>query len=609
MKSFLSILALFRPYRGYVILNLLCNFVSILFSLVSLTLIAPFLGILFDKIEPIKQVPVFSGQPAELINYMIDQFYYQLSTIMSEQGKLEGLLFICGIVITAFFVKNLFRYCALYFLAPIRNGVIFDLRNTVFEKVLSLPVGFYSDQKKGDILARNTVDVQEVEWGVLSVIELIFREPLTITLYIIALFFISPQLTLMAIVILPLTGIIIGGIGKSLKKVSTKAMDQLGQLLSTLEESMGGIKIVKAFGAEKMQAARFASENKEQEQLMNSMLRRRYMASPLSEFLGICVVVIVLYFGGRIVLSNTGLPADLFITFMVIFSQIINPAKAFTNAYYHIVKGIASMQRIEELLQFDNEIKEQENALAIDDFVDSIEYRSVGFAYDAQRAVLDNISWNLEKGRTLALVGQSGSGKTTLADLLPRFYDCTKGGVFLDGKDIREYRLADLRALIGVVTQEPILFNDSVYNNIAFGVSDATREAVKQAAEIANASAFINKLEKGYDTNIGEAGKKLSGGERQRLTIARAILRNPPILILDEATSSLDSASEKLVQDALQKLMKSRTSIVIAHRLSTVQKADKILVMQDGKIVESGNHQELLAKKGNYFRLVELQAF
>ncbi len=495
-------------------------------------------------------------------------------------------------------------------MAGIRSGVVRDIRANVFHKLLHLPISYFTKERKGDITARLTTDIQQIEWSIMSFLEVTFREPITIIIYLGSMLLISPQLTLFVLLVLPITGFIIGKIGKTLKKKSLQAQSKLGFIMTIIEESITGLRAIQGFNAEAQQFNRFNHINQEHYQLLKSMQRRNDLSSPLSEFLSICIVAIVLYFGGRLVLSDTSsLQAETFIAFMVIFSQILSPAKSFSNAFYHIQKGIASVERVATILDAPNPIKDTPNAQTINTFQHQIQFKDVHFSYTPDIPTLSNVNLTITKGNIIALVGASGAGKSTLADLLPRFYDVTQGQILLDGQDIRQYKLHDLRQLMGIVTQQALLFNDTIFNNIAFGLEEVTEEEVIKAAKIANAHEFISQQEHGYHTNIGDGGCKLSGGERQRLTIARAILQNPPILILDEATSSLDAASENLVQEALLQLMKNRTSIVIAHRLSTIQSAHEIIVLDKGKIVERGTHQSLVKQQGGvYKKLVELQA-
>lgn len=607
MKNLLRILSYVRKYSSFAFFNLLFNVLTVVFSLFSVIMIIPFLQLLFDKIPKVVVKPETHLSAAWFIDYM----KYVLSEEIMTNGQLVALEKFCVAIGIMFFLKNLFRFLAVYFLAPIRSGAVRDIRNELFAKILSLPLSYYSKERKGDIIARLTDDVKEVEISIISFIEVTVREPLNIIIYLGALLLLSPQLTAFVFVNLLVTGFIIGRVGKSLKKQSMEAQSVSGQLLSIADETLGGLRIIHAFNAEKFMREQFDKINTEFFTLSRKINTRRELSSPLTEFLAMVVVCTVLYFGGTLVLGHQGLEAETFIGFMVLFAQLIPPAKNFSSASYNIRKGLASAQRIFEVMDAEVKIAEKANAVSIAEFKTEIEYRHVGFTYNNydNKKIIEDINLKVEKGKMIALVGQSGAGKTTMVDLLPRFYDISEGQILIDGKDIRDYKLNDLRGLFGMVSQESILFNDSVFNNIAFGIENATREKVTEAAKIANAHDFIMKLEKGYDSTIGDRGGKLSGGERQRLTIARAVLKNPPILILDEATSSLDSNSEKLVQDALQRLMKGRTTIVVAHRLSTIQYADEIIVMQDGKISERGNHIGLMAKNGIYKRLVELQAF
>jgi subfamily B ATP-binding cassette protein MsbA len=607
MQQFLRILSYLRKYKVQAISNMVFNLLTILFSLVSIVMLMPFLQLLFGKIPPVYERPAFSMHP----NYIVDFSKYKLSMIIQQEGTEAGLIYICIAVAIIFFFKNLFRFLALYALSPLRNGVVRDIRNDLYNKLLALPLSFYSKEKKGDLIVRMTDDVKEVEVSIMSVLEVTFREPLNIIIFLGAMLMFSVQLTVFVFAMLLVTGFFIGRVGRTLKKQGTAGQEQLGFLISVVDETLNGLRIIHGFNAELFKRKQFSDVNQKHYNISKRIFARKELSSPLTEFLAICVMCLVLWFGGKLVLEHQKIAAEAFITFMVIFSQLIPPAKNFSAAFYNIQKGLASSQRIIEILDAKVDIQESSSATPIKEFNHNIEFRNVQFAYNRidDKIILNNINLKIEKGKMVALVGQSGAGKTTIADLLPRFYDVTGGGIFIDDKDIREYKLFDLRRLYGIVTQEAILFNDTVYNNITFGVGNATMEDVKKAAEIANAHEFIHGLEHGYDTIIGDKGNKLSGGERQRLTIARAVLKNPPILILDEATSSLDSNSEKLVQDALNKLMKGRTTIVIAHRLATIQYADEIILMQDGNIAERGNHIGLMGHNGLYRKLVELQAF
>lgn len=607
MKNLFRILGYVRQYASFAMLNVFFNILTVIFSLFSVVMIIPFLQLLFGKIPLVMQQPEFSLKAETLLEY----FKYLLSTEINANGQLAALIKFCVVIAALFFFKNLFRFLALYFLAPVRSGAVRDIRNSVYFKLLALPLSYYSQERKGDMIARVTDDVKEVENSIISFMEITVREPLNIVIYLAALLMLSPQLTGFVFIMLLITGFIIGRVGKSLKRQSTEAQNITGRLISMVDETLSGLRIVHAFNAEDFMRKQFGKINQQLYGVTWRMTTRRELSSPLTEFLAICVVCSVLYFGGTLVIEHKNLEAETFIGFMVLFSQLIPPSKNFSTAFYNIRKGLASAQRIFDILDAEVKITEQATPVFISEFKTGIEYRNVSFAYNNfdNKKILDNINLKISKGKVVALVGQSGAGKTTMVDLLPRFYDVSEGAILIDGTDIRQYRLADLRSLFGIVSQESILFNDTVFNNIAFGMKNVTEEQVVEAAKIANAHNFILKLEKGYQTVIGDRGGKLSGGERQRLTIARAVLKNPPILILDEATSSLDSNSEKLVQDALTNLMKGRTTIVIAHRLSTIQFADEIIVMQDGKIAERGNHIGLMAKNGIYKRLVDLQAF
>jgi subfamily B ATP-binding cassette protein MsbA len=519
------------------------------------------------------------------------------------------LIYIGFVIIILYFLKNLFRYLAMYFLAVVRNGVVKDLRNDLYLKVLILPLSYFNEKRKGDIIARMTNDVQEVEWSIMSSLEMAFRDPITIIASLVILFVISPSLTIFVLVLLPISGLIIGRIGKSLKRTSDKGQKKMGFILSVIEESISGLRIIKAFNAIDFADKRFRKTNQEYNRLMIRLYRKRDLASPLSEFLSACVVTIVLWYGGKLVFTpGNFLDAATFLIYLGIFSQLMPPAKSITQAFYNIKKGAASIDRIEQVLSEPEVIEEKPEAISKKDFRSDIEYRDVSFSYDTE-PVLHQINLTISKSKTIAVVGPSGGGKSTLVDLLPRFYDCIKGQILIDGIDIRDLIISDLRGLMGIVSQETILFNDSVFNNIAFGMDNVSESDVISAAKVANAHEFIEKMPLGYSTNIGDRGAKLSGGQRQRLSIARAVLKNPPILILDEATSALDTESERLVQQALENLMRNRTSIVIAHRLSTIQFADEIIVMQNGRLVERGTHNNLLATNGVYRKLYELQSF
>ncbi len=605
MKKFYRVLSFAKPYWGFALLNVLFNLLTVLFSLFSFALLVPFLNLLFGTEKLVTERPEFAFSSDALLGSL----NYHISSIIIESGQIDALVFICIVLVSAFFLRNVARFMSSFFMANVRVGAVQDMRNAIYNKILILPLSFYNKNKKGDILARITNDVQEVEYSIMNYLEMLVRDPITILAFLFFMLSMSPQLTLFVLVILPITGYIIGLIGRSLRKTSKIGQARMADMLSHIEESISGLRIIKAFNAIGYSDRKFREQNGLLSRLMISIYRRRDLSSPMSEFLSSVVIIIVLWFGGRMVLSDhSPISAADFITYIIIFSQIIPPAKTFAQGYYHIQKGIASAERIFEILDAEEVIVEKIDAKPIEDFKEKIEYRNVGFKY-VDAPVLTNINLTIEKGKIIALVGESGGGKSTMVDLLPRFYDVTEGSILVDGYDLRDCRINDVRGLMGIVTQETILFNDSLFNNIAFGSTSATKEDVIAAAKVANAHNFIMEMEKGYDTTIGDRGSNLSGGQRQRISIARAILKNPPILILDEATSSLDTESERLVQDALSKVMRARTSIVIAHRLSTIQHADEIIVMQKGMIAERGKHEELLAKGGVYKRLFDLQSF
>lgn len=569
-------------------------------------MLIPFLNLIFhaEDIKPITEKVAFSV--FHLKEFFEANFNNTILSIIQQYGKANALLFICGLTVTVFFIKNIFRYFAVHFLAPMRTGIASNIRQQLYDKILSLHVLYFTENKKGDILTRLTNDVQEVEYGILHFLEVAFKEPVTIIATLVTMLILSPQLTLFVLVILPVSGFIIGKIGKTLKQASANSQHLQGIINSLVDETISGIRVIKSFTAEKKLSERFATINQQHNKIGTGMIRKRDLSTPLSEFLGICVVVVVLFIGGRMVINHTSpLSAEAFIAFIVIFSQIIQPAKAFSNAFYFIQKGLASLKRIEELLHEKNKINNEENAVVVDVFTDKIEFKNVSFAYD-EVDVLKNINLEIPKGKKIALVGVSGSGKSTFIQLLLRFFDVTNGEILIDGKNIKTITQENLRALTGLVTQQTTLFNDTATNNIALG-KEVDFNAIQNAALLANAADFIEKLPQQYETNIGDNGIKLSGGEQQRLTIARAIYKNAPILILDEATSHLDSNSEKLVHDALQNLLQNKTAIIIAHRLSTVQFADEIVVLKDGNIIEQGSHQQLMQRDGEYKKLVDLQ--
>ncbi len=592
-----------KNYKGYVALNILCNVLMVFFNIVSIPMLIPFLQILLGQTIPPTQKPDFQWN----IKSATDSFYYQLGHIVEMFGKERALIYVCGALVFLFFLKNLFRYLALFFMTPLRTGVVRDLRQSLFEKTLRLPLSYFSEQRKGDLISRISNDVLEVEWSILNVLETIVREPLLIIGAIFMMLYISPALTLFVVLLILVTAVIIGGIGRSLKRESAMTQKKMGDMMSVLDETLGSVRVIKGFNAENYQNNKFQTENNMFRTAMTQALRRRDLSSPLTEFLGIAIVCFLVWFGFKQVQSN-GLTPEKFIAFLYAFFTIIDPAKSFSNAYSHLQRGRAAIDRINGILGAEDTIVDPPNPTPLSHFTQNIVYKNVSFYYrNDDKQILKNINLTIKKGQIIALVGASGAGKSTIADLLPRFYDVTEGSILIDGIDVKQLKIKDLRSLMGIVTQEAILFNDTIFNNLVFGLEGVNEAAVIAAAKAANAHNFIVNTEGGYLTNIGDRGTKLSGGQRQRLTIARALLRNPEILILDEATSALDSESEKLVQDALVELMKNRTAIVIAHRLSTVQHADEIIVMKEGEIIERGTHLELFDKGGEYRKLVELQ--
>ena len=577
-------------------------------------MLIPFLDLIFLK-KGSEYAAYYEGG-AQAIAFstesLIGNFNYHLSAFIIEakniqEGKFEALVFLCIIIGILFFFKNLFGYLALYSMAKVRNGVLKELRENTFRKILYLPLSYYSEEKKGDIISKLSNDVLEIEWSVLLGIELIFRDPLNIILLLTAMVYMSPQLTVFVFVLLPITGIVIGKVGHSLRETSEKGQAMSGVIMSILEETLSGLRIIKAFNAEKKTFGKYHKHNTDYFDLMVKVYRKRDLASPLSEFLGIIILIIILWFGGKIVLEGD-MSASVFITFVLVFSQIIAPAKSLSKAWYNVQRGAASADRLGEIINAPVKIKDADNAENAKPFSRAISIKDVWFKYDKD-FVLKGINLEIKKGETIALVGASGGGKSTLTDLLPRFHDTAKGEILIDGKSIKNLTINSVRDQLGVVTQQSILFNDSIFNNIAFGVENATQADVENAARIANAHDFISAFPDGYNSNIGDGGSKLSGGQKQRISIARAVLKNPPILILDEATSALDTESERLVQDALNNLMKNRTSLVVAHRLSTIINATKIVVIENGEIIEMGTHADLIEQKGNYYRLSQLQSF
>ncbi len=606
MNYFRKILQFAGPYRKFGYLNIFFNVLYALFSALSYAALIPMLNVLFDKTKQINEPPKLESI-GKLKDYFMDYMNYQV-TQYSGDDPMKGLLMAVGLILFLFLFKNIFNYLAMYFITFLRNGVLKDIRNKMYEKIVDLPISFFSEKKKGDVIARITSDVLEIQHSFLSILELIVREPLTILFTIIVMFLISVKLTIFVFIFIPIAGMIISRIGKSLKKKSDRVQKEQGEFLSIVEETLGGLRVIKAFNAESKFHKTFKNSTSRFFKFSNSLLNRQNLSSPTSEFLGIVVFGVLLWYGGRMVLLEESLDAASFISYMGLAFNILTPAKAISKASYGVKKGNAAAERVLEILETENPIKNKEGALEKTDFNTAIELNNVGFRYEDDY-VLKNFNLKVEKGKTVALVGQSGSGKSTVANLVTRFYDVNKGEILIDGTNIKDITKKSLRGLMGLVTQDSILFNDSVKNNIALGKENATMEEIIEAAKVANAHEFIMDLPHGYDTNIGDGGNKLSGGQKQRLSIARAVLKNPPIMILDEATSALDTESERLVQDALEKMMQNRTSIVIAHRLSTIQNADTIVVMNKGEIVEQGTHDQLMKTAKNYKKLVEMQSF
>ena len=604
MNYFFKILRFGLPYKRYAFLNILFNILYAVFSALAYVSMIPMMQILFGTTPKTTVAPIYEGM-GQIKNYLEGFFNYKITQYMGQDSG-KALLFVIGIIISLFFLKNIFNYLAMFFITFLRNGVLMDLRNDLYHKTTTLPLYFFSEKKKGDLMARISSDVLELQHSFLSILELIIRDPLTIIFSLIVMFSFSVKLTLFVLIFIPLSGTIISQIGKSLKRKSDRVQKEQGEFLSLLEETIGGIKIIKAFNAENSFVKKFKHSTGRFFDFSNKLLNRQNLASPISEFLGIVVISVLLWYGGKMVLIDQTLNGAIFLSYLGLAYNILTPAKGISKAYYSIKKGDAAAMRVLEILEAKDDMEDVDDAIEIKSLEKEIKFDNVSFSYE-QNPVLENFSLQIKKGQTVALVGPSGSGKTTLANLLNRFYDVDKGSLTVDGTPIDVVKKKSLYQLTGMVTQDSILFNDSVKNNIALGNPNATLDQIKEAAKIANATEFIEKLEQGYDSIIGEGGNKLSGGQKQRLSIARAILKDPDILILDEATSALDTGSEKMVQQALENLMKNRTSLVIAHRLSTIQKADLIVVLNQGKIIETGTHKELLAKNSAYKKLVELQ--
>lgn len=610
----MNIISLLRrfipPYRWQVAANLFFNILSTVLSLFSFATIIPVLQILFglSEIEAV-YIPLSEATTMQdSLDVLKNNFYYLLQSQIDTNGAQYVLLMLGGCLVLLTGLKCLTAWLANYFMVPIRTGVLRDLRAQLYKKVVSLPIGFFTEERKGDVMSRMTNDVNEVEASIMSTLDMLFKDPIMILVYLITLVTISWQLTLFVLILLPIAGYLIGRIGRSLKRASNRGQEQNAEILTQIDETLGGLRVVKAFNAEDKLNYRFLNLINATRATFNRINRRYYLAHPVSEFLGTALIAILLWFGGTLILGHSSsFDAATFIYYLVIFYSIINPAKDLSKATYGIRRGMASLERIDKILNTESNIQEIDQPQHLPAFQSVIRYEDVSFSYQADRPVLRHVNLDIKKGQTVALVGQSGSGKTTMADLLPRFYDPNEGCITIDGIDIRSIKTFDLRALMGNVNQEAILFNDTFYNNITFGVESATMEEVRHAARIANADDFIMATPDQYQTTIGDRGSRLSGGQRQRISIARAILKNPPILILDEATSALDTESEKLVQEALENLMKDRTTIVVAHRLSTIRNANLICVMHEGQIVERGTHDELLAQNGYYRKLIEMQ--
>lgn len=605
MKAIRTILPYLKGKWNYVIIYTLSNLLSVVFSTLTVAMIGPFLKMLFGQESMVTSNPGFAWSKDGIANY----FKFLLSDFIASHNndKVYGLIFICAVVIIATLFKNLFFYISRYTLNPLRNDIIKRIRKQLFDKIIQLPVGFFTNERKGDILSRITNDVTAVEVSIISMMELLFSTPITVIFYFIVLLLISPKLFLFLLVLLPIAGLIIGRVSKSLKRTTLTTQEKLANILTIVEETLGGLRIVKAFRAEQNRVDAFDNENEHVRNLNNTIASRREMASPMSEFLGILILSVIIWFGGNMALSQpVEIEPEMFIMFISLFYFLINPLKSLSQIFYNLHQGRASLERINMIMEAENTIVDLPNALPITQFAHNIEFKNVTFAYEGKQ-VLKDINLKIQKGKTIAIVGASGAGKSTLVDLIPRFHDVTSGEILIDGHNIKNYQLNDLRSLMGIVSQEPVLFNDTIQNNIALGGNTNDINAIQEAAKVANAFDFIQKKEQGFETIVGDRGSKLSGGEKQRVTIARAIFKNPPILILDEATSSLDTVSERQVQEAIDNLMKNRTSIVIAHRLSTVQNADEIIVLEQGEIRERGTHAELISQQGIYKKLVEMQ--
>jgi len=606
MSNLKKLLPYTKPYKSHIVWNVIYNIFYAFFSTISMLTLLPVLDVLFGKTKAVLTKPIYTGI-GDIKQFGTDYMYFQISTLSKGNSIQVALLFVVLMVITTFFFKNLFNYLASHHIMHLKNGVLKDLRKSMYNKIIELPISYYSEKRKGDIMARMLGDVNEVQNSFFSILELVIKEPLTIIFALVTMFIISTKLTLFVLIFMPISGWIISKLAKNLRAQSLEAQKESGFLISIVDETLGGLKVIKSYNAEPNFKSRFNDSVTRLLNLTNSIGSRNNLATPLSEFLGVTTIAILLFYGGSLVLIEKTLDGSAFIVYLTLAFNILTPAKAISKASYAVKNGLAAAERVFEVLEVENEITSKENAIKKHAFESDITIKNVNFKYEDEN-VLKNFSLQVKKGQTVALVGQSGSGKSTIANLLTRFYDVNEGTITIDGIDIKDLNLQSLRGLMGLVTQDSILFNDTIKANISLGKLDATDDEIIAALQIANAYEFVKDLPKGIHTNIGDSGNKLSGGQKQRLSIARAVLKNPPIMILDEATSALDTESERLVQIALENMMQNRTSIVIAHRLSTIQKADTIVVMQKGKIVEQGNHEELLAKNGTYSKLVSLQS-
>ncbi|MEC5164722.1 subfamily B ATP-binding cassette protein MsbA [Flavobacterium sp. PL11] len=606
MSNLKKLIPYTKPYKSHIVWNVIYNILYALFSTISMLTLLPVMNVLFGKTKTVLIKPIFTGI-GNIKEFGIDYMHFQISTMTKGNSIEVALLFVVILIMTTFFFKNLFNYLASYHIMHLKNGVLKDLRNSMYKKIVELPISYYSEKRKGDIMARMLGDVNEVQNSFFSILELVVKEPLTIIFALVTMFILSTKLTLFVLIFLPISGYIISKLAKNLRAQSLEAQRESGLLISIVDETLGGLKVIKSYNAEPNFKSRFNDSVTRLLNLSNSIGSRNNLATPLSEFLGVATIAILLFYGGNLVLIEKTLDGSTFIVYLTLAFNILTPAKAISKASYAVKNGLAAAERVFEVLEVENEITSKENATEKNTFESDITIKNINFKYEDEN-VLKNFSLKVSKGQTIALVGQSGSGKSTIANLLTRFYDVNEGTITIDGIDIKDLNLQSLRGLMGLVTQDSILFNDTIKANISLGQLDATDEEIIEALKIANAYEFVQDLPNGIHTNIGDSGNKLSGGQKQRLSIARAVLKNPPIMILDEATSALDTESEKFVQVALENMMQNRTSIVIAHRLSTIQKADTIVVMQKGKIVEQGNHEELIAMNGVYNKLVSLQS-